>query len=115
MPAEPAPDVQVAPSVMEKLERLAEESPQQADSVARAITSDVDRIGTNGEPIRIDVPKGPPGAKYYAVTPAHPDAPGCGVPGADGPGRGSGLAGHGTDLAGRLRQVSACRAHWTAG
>lgn len=75
MPAEPEVDVQVAPSVLEKLEQLAEQNPQQADSVARAITSDVDRIGADGERIRIDVPKGPKGAKYYAVTPAHPDAP----------------------------------------
>lgn len=67
-----ASDVLVAQAVLDRLNRLAETDPDQADAVARAIQT----VGrARAAPIRIDLPNGPPGAKYMALAPSDPDAP----------------------------------------
>jgi hypothetical protein len=67
-----ASDVMVAQAVLDKLDRLAETDPDQAEAVARAIQT----VGrAKAAPIRIDLPNGPRGAKYMALAPSDPDAP----------------------------------------
>jgi hypothetical protein len=62
-------DVEVAETVVRRMEEL---NPLQADAVARAIGT----VGQDqGKPIRIDLPGGPPGLPYKALTPADPNAP----------------------------------------
>lgn len=67
-----ASDVLVAQTVLDRLGKLAETEPEQAEAVARAIQT----VGrAQAAPIRIDLPNGPPGAKYMALAPSDPDAP----------------------------------------
>lgn len=67
-----ASDVLVAQAVLDRLDKLAETDPDQAEAVARAIQT----VGrAQAAPIRIDLPNGLPGAKYMALAPSDPDAP----------------------------------------
>lgn len=65
-------DVLVAQTVLDRLGALAEEWPDQADAVARAIQT----VGkAKPVPIRIDLPDSTPGASYMALASADPEAP----------------------------------------
>jgi hypothetical protein len=67
-----ASDVLVAQAVLDRLEKLADANPEQAAAVAEAILT----VGeAKAVPIRIDLPNGPPGAKYMVLAPSDPDAP----------------------------------------
>jgi hypothetical protein len=68
-----ASDVLIAQTVLDRLNKLAETDPAKAEAVARAIQT----VGQApaARPIRIDLPNGPPGAKYMALASSDPDAP----------------------------------------
>jgi hypothetical protein len=67
-----ASDVLIAQAVLDRLEKLAETSSEQATAVAAAIQN-VGRAKASS--IKIHVSNGPPGAKYMALAPSDPDAP----------------------------------------